>query len=610
MRRSLLALSLLVASVTLAALALPTLVGSDGQLPRPEVQIALVNPYDDPLLAGYAALQGALLADDLDALRTIATASDDFLAYRASTHLARHAALDPAERLRFFERELALRVEDPLEAVARRGLMLDVARTAEAAGDLHRAEGAYREALPEPDAIHALERLIDDPYRLANAFLQARLHRRALDALDGRIAPSIEAPAYRAVGEHAKALDAFERWLAEVPDSRDAAEGVAWSLFSLERWDEADAAFAALGAAGRYGRGLVAGRQGRIDDGVQHLLATGVASQQWIATGWLEARGREHEAIDVYLEIARGGNATYADDAAYRALVLARRLGDDARAERAAALIPDGSYFALLLGRPLSVPTSSSLEPHESEVLDLAAALARVHDHDAAIGELVFALRAADDPAEIVALAEALQHSHGEFRQSMRAASALIAQGLHDVRVWRLAWPRAHPAEVGHNAAAFDVEDALVWSIMRQESAFSRVALSRSNAMGLMQVIPSTWDWLAELQRERPGDPFDPKDNVRYGTYYLRWLLDYFDGDLELVIASYNRGQGYIGRLFNGDVVQRDKDELYRQIDALETREYLQRVMVNLETYRLLYGSEDGPLADAAPPEGPSGARD
>ena len=597
MRRSLLALSLLAATAALAALALPLLGGDEVRVPRPEVRIALVDPYTDPLLDGYGELRDALLADDVDALRAIAAAADDYRAYRAARHLARHPGLDATERLAQLERELELRVEDPLERVQRRALMLEVARTAEAAQNSERAVAAYREALPESEAIVALARLIDDPYRLANAYAQAGQQRRALEALDGRAAPSLEGPAYRALGQHEQALDAFRRWLAEVPGSREASEGIAWSLFSLERWAEADAAFAALGSAGLYGRGLVAGRQGRIDDGVRFMLDTGVASQQWLASGWLEARGRYREAIDVYLEIARGGNATYADDAAYRAMVLARRLGDDATAGAAAALVPDGSYFALLLGRPLRLPHESDLEPREPAALELSSALARVHDHDAAIGELVFAMRAAQDPADVVALAEALQQVHGEYRQSMRAATALIGQGVRDVRVWRLAWPQAYPDVVGRSADDFDVEDALVWSIMRQESAFSRVALSRSNAMGLMQVIPSTWDWLAELKRERPGDPYDPKDNVRYGTFYLRWLLDYFDGDIELVIASYNRGQGYIGRLFAGDVVRGDKDELYRHIDALETREYLQRVMVNLETYRLLYGSDHGSLA-------------
>jgi hypothetical protein len=111
----------------------------------------------------------------------------------------------------------------------------------------------------------------------------------------------------------------------------------------------------------------------------------------------------------------------------------------------AADLVPDGSYFALLLGRPLSPPALDARGPRAPDAVALAEALAQVHDHEAARGELVFAMRASDDPAEIVALAEALQLVHGEFRQSMRAANALMNEGVVDERVWRLAWPRAHP---------------------------------------------------------------------------------------------------------------------------------------------------------------------
>jgi soluble lytic murein transglycosylase len=231
-----------------------------------------------------------------------------------------------------------------------------------------------------------------------------------------------------------------------------------------------------------------------------------------------------------------------------------------------------------------------AVPPSVAPTLELARALAIVGDLEAARGELVFALRAATDREAILWLATALQTHYDEYRQSQRAAQALVAAGDRDPWAWRLAYPEAYAASVRAHASELDVEPALVWAIMRQESAFSPIAVSTSNAQGLMQVIPSTWTWLAELQREPPRDPFDPDANVRYGTYYLSWLLDYFDGDAELVIPSYNRGQGYVRRLYEGELVAGDKDELLRHIDALETREYLQRVSLNLEVYRALYG--------------------
>jgi soluble lytic murein transglycosylase len=593
---------LLVSSLVVAALAsVAVALWPHGRvrIPEPPVHVSIVDPYRSEPLLGYATYRDALRAGDLDTVSTIAFADDSFLAYRAARLLAETPTLDPVQRLDHYERVLELVIDDPLERRQRRALMAEVGRVAEAADRIERALQAYREALPHAAAIAGVARLERDPYRLANAYFQANQHRLALDALDGRAAPSIEGPAHRALGNHERALDAFRRWLAEVPGELAALEGVAWSLFSLERWDEADAAFAALpGTTGHYGRGLVAGRTGRIDQGVAFLLDTGVPSQMWLATSWLEGRNRYDAAIDAYLRIARTGDATYADDAAYRAYVLASRRGDGARAGEARALVPVGSYFAMLLGAGVPVPSGSDLDDvDELDVFRLARGLSIVQDDEAAVGELVFALRRADDPAVVVAIAETLQALYGEYRQSQRAAVALIGAGLHDERVWRLAYPRAYNSTVERFALSYDIEPALVWSIMRQESAFSPVALSHSNAQGLMQVIPSTWNWIAELLREPPGDPWDVDANVRYGVHYLRWLTNYHANDLELVITSYNRGQGYIRRLIEGDSVRGDKDDFYRFIDALETREYLQRVMVNLETYRRLYGSERESMA-------------
>ena len=604
--------ALLGAGAALVALGLP----ARDPVPMPLVHVAIADPYGHPPLEAYGTLQRARREDDLDAVRALADTADGYLAYRVAELLARDPRLPPDARLAAFERVLALRVDDPLERAARRTLHAEIGAVAEAAALLavapnvaatarDRAVAAYREALPNQAAIDGLDRLVEDPYRLANAFLQAGMATRALEALGGRVAPSIEAPALRAAGRHDEALEAFRRWLAEVPGERAALEGEAWSLFALERWREADAAFAALGGAtGTYGRGLVAGREGRIDEAVALLLATNQASRMWLATGWLEGRGRWSDAVDAYLRIARTGDATYADDAAYRALVLADRLGDGEQATIARDLVPPGSYFALRLGaaldvprrwrpwaltRPTTPPTPRPRWRRRSSWRGRCARWATTRPPEASSSSPCATRPGARTSSRLPRRSRIGTASTG--RASVPRSRCLNA-GDADPRVWRLAYPRAYPDAVDAHGLAFGVEPALVWAIMRQESAFSPVAVSTSNAQGLMQVIPSTWGWLAELQSETPDDPFDPDANVRYGTYYLRWLLDYFDGDAELVIPSYNRGQGYIRRLYEGELVAGDKDELLRHIDALETREYLQRVTLNLAVYRSLYGLE------------------
>jgi soluble lytic murein transglycosylase len=552
------------------------------------VQLTRIDPYDSPLLQPYARYRDALDAGDLATIVEL-SGGDGYLAYRAALTLARNPALAPSERIGHYRRVLTLRVEEPLARAELRDLQLELARVAEAAGDDAAAVSAFREALPEREAVEALARLQTDPYRLANSYLQARRYREALDALGGLTAPSIEAPAHRALGQHGAAIDAFERWLVEVPGSPEALIGRAWSHFSLGDIDTADTLFAQLGSASAlYGRALIANRRGDIDRAVTLLRSTGDASDLWLATGMLEARDRYADAVPVYLQLARGGS-TYADDAAYRALVLAERLGDGAAATTAESLIPRGSFFDLIRSGTPALPSATALVDAPHPALELATALLFVGEMEAAVGELVFALQDAGSEAEVVAIGEMLQ-SLGEFRQSQRAAQRYVTRGSSDLRTWQLAYPRAYPELVEREAARNDLDPAWVWAIMRQESAFYPQAVSFSDARGLMQVIPSTWDWLAELQDETPGNPFDHADNIRYGSYYLGYLMDYHGGDPELVVTSYNRGQGYIRRLYESAVVQGDKDEFYREIDALETREYLQRVVVNYRVYKGLYG--------------------
>jgi soluble lytic murein transglycosylase-like protein len=90
-------------------------------------------------------------------------------------------------------------------------------------------------------------------------------------------------------------------------------------------------------------------------------------------------------------------------------------------------------------------------------------------------------------------------------------------------------------------AAAAGVDPALVEAIVANESGFDPNATSRAGACGLMQLMPQTAASLGV------GDPYDPEQNVRGGTRYLRDLLERF-GDVELAVAAYNAGPGAVER--------------------------------------------------------------
>ena len=95
---------------------------------------------------------------------------------------------------------------------------------------------------------------------------------------------------------------------------------------------------------------------------------------------------------------------------------------------------------------------------------------------------------------------------------------------------------------VGRYSSDRQLDPKLVLAVIQVESSGDPGALSRKGAMGLMQLMPETARELGV------ADPYDPRQNVRGGCSYLRRMLDTFDGDLELALASYNAGPSAVRR--------------------------------------------------------------
>jgi soluble lytic murein transglycosylase-like protein len=113
-------------------------------------------------------------------------------------------------------------------------------------------------------------------------------------------------------------------------------------------------------------------------------------------------------------------------------------------------------------------------------------------------------------------------------------------------------------------APEYGVSPRLALAVIRAESNFNPAALSNKNAQGLMQLIPDT------SARFNVKKPFDPEQNLRGGLAYLRWLLAYFEGDVSLVAAAYNAGEGAVNR--------------YRGVPPYaETQGYVKRIIESVQ---------------------------
>lgn len=110
------------------------------------------------------------------------------------------------------------------------------------------------------------------------------------------------------------------------------------------------------------------------------------------------------------------------------------------------------------------------------------------------------------------------------------------------------------------------LDPALVLAVMHVESRFDTYAVSPKDALGLMQLLPSTGAWLAPqvgVDWQGPQTLFDPASNVRLGVAYLRQLVDRYDGDVRTALLAYNWGPGRIDqRLRRGAPLPREYAQL------------------------------------------------
>jgi soluble lytic murein transglycosylase-like protein len=170
---------------------------------------------------------------------------------------------------------------------------------------------------------------------------------------------------------------------------------------------------------------------------------------------------------------------------------------------------------------------------------------------------------AGDDPTAFQTVAELLRRRH---------PGALTPFAL------RLLFPPRHLELVQKYAAEQELEPALVLSVMKQESSFRTQAQSGQGAVGLMQLLPSTAEG---LEKGAGRQLFQVEPNIRVGTKYLRYLVDYFCGNRALALAAYNAGMGRVNGWKKQGLLGADLIDFVESIPLRETRDYVAQIIRN-----------------------------
>jgi soluble lytic murein transglycosylase len=243
--------------------------------------------------------------------------------------------------------------------------------------------------------------------------------------------------------------------------------------------------------------------------------------------------------------------------------------------------------------QPVTPPVLVDSFPAESPQLAGARLLA-----NAGLNEYIAREIAADpDSSSWSALAEAqIYSSYGETFRAMRAMKRALPTAASapikavPLAYWRILFPEPWWDIIKAESAKNNLDPYLVASLIRQESEFNPSVVSYANAWGLMQLLPPVGKALAKEEGMSHFQTFqllDPETNIRLGTRYLRQRIERFGGVPEYALAAYNAGDSRVVDWEAAGPYQ-GMDEFVESIPFTQTREYVEAILRNVETYRAI----------------------
>lgn len=153
-------------------------------------------------------------------------------------------------------------------------------------------------------------------------------------------------------------------------------------------------------------------------------------------------------------------------------------------------------------------------------------------------------------------------------------------------------YPRQYDELIEENSQTFEIDESLLYSLIKTESGFDENAVSSVGAKGLTQITPDTFRWLQTKTGENlPDDAlFEPETSIYYGAYFLDMLLYEF-GIPETAFAAYHAGRGKVNEWLADPRYSSDGITL-DVIPYEDTARYVKKVMKNIEKYQKIYDIE------------------
>jgi len=171
---------------------------------------------------------------------------------------------------------------------------------------------------------------------------------------------------------------------------------------------------------------------------------------------------------------------------------------------------------------------------------------------------------------------------------------------------WRWMYPISYQTQIQQAAQVAEVNPLLVASVIRVESKFKRTNVSHAGAVGLMQLMPQTAQWIAQQAQQNPEVANQlnklrdssgqiqlgtASANIQLGSWYIHYLMQQFDGNQVAAIAAYNAGPQRVSQWISSGQWDGQLSTI-SEIPVGETRHFVDRVFYNLSLYERIYGND------------------
>lgn len=156
---------------------------------------------------------------------------------------------------------------------------------------------------------------------------------------------------------------------------------------------------------------------------------------------------------------------------------------------------------------------------------------------------------------------------------------------------WRMVYPIPYKETIWEMAEIYDQDPRLIAAIIMVESQYKKKSVSDKGAIGLMQLMPQTAAWAAEINGityTYEEELAKPATNIRLGTWYVRYLQGKYDNNLPLMLAGYNSGPARVDEWMLEGKWDGEMDTL-KQVPFGQTRHYIQRVQHFYGQYQKIY---------------------